>query len=371
MGHRRWIGLAGAAAMLLPGAAAAEWALQEQGGGMAARSVSADGAVSIQVACNGWMTPQFQFTGYGGAGLDTTDDSTSQVEVTIYDASGAALHGGAFPFYYFAPDATWLSAQGRVPDFLDAWARGAEMRLSTPTGTPIGRFALDGAAEARAAMTRNCNQPPVAGASPATPAPAQVTVGPVDAGFYSREARREAQTALNHFGFDAGTPDGIFGPRTFRAIAAWRASRGMSYTPVFSRVEMSLLIEDYRRAIGFTGVERDPSSQMTLAPGAALPAAVARLLEETARDCGTSAEALRGKPGLMQTADMNGDGQIDFVIDGSAAACAYLCGAAQCQVTVLASSPGGYVRNDFLGTGVGTATFACGADGQCAFARPQ
>lgn len=54
--------------------------------------------------------------------------------------------------------------------------------------------------------------------------PAQGDLVPLD----ERQRTLEIQSALNSLGFDAGSPDGMAGPRTRAAIRAWRASRGLT-----------------------------------------------------------------------------------------------------------------------------------------------
>ena len=50
------------------------------------------------------------------------------------------------------------------------------------------------------------------------------------AGAMTREERRRVQSALAAQGFDPGPADGVFGPRTRRAIQAWQASHGYAAT---------------------------------------------------------------------------------------------------------------------------------------------
>jgi hypothetical protein len=66
---------------------------------------------------------------------------------------------------------------------------------------------------------------------------------------YQREQNRQAQVALNYFGFPAGTPDGVFGPNSRSAAAQYQAYLGYSPTGYMSDYERSFLITSYQRAI--------------------------------------------------------------------------------------------------------------------------
>lgn len=56
-----------------------------------------------------------------------------------------------------------------------------------------------------------------------------------------REERALVQRSLNALGFDAGQADGIFGPRTRAAIAAWQAAHGLDTTGRLSRDQAEAL----------------------------------------------------------------------------------------------------------------------------------
>ena len=56
-----------------------------------------------------------------------------------------------------------------------------------------------------------------------------------------RSTRRLIQQGLRNEGFDAGTPDGLFGPRTRGAIRDWQQSRGAPSTGYLSGTEAQLL----------------------------------------------------------------------------------------------------------------------------------
>ena len=56
-----------------------------------------------------------------------------------------------------------------------------------------------------------------------------------------RSTRRLIQQGLRNEGFDPGTPDGLFGPRTRAAIRDWQQSRGASPTGYLNGAEAQLL----------------------------------------------------------------------------------------------------------------------------------
>ena len=56
-----------------------------------------------------------------------------------------------------------------------------------------------------------------------------------------RSTRRLIQQGLRNEGFDPGTPDGLFGPRTRAAIREWQQSRGASPTGYLNGTETELL----------------------------------------------------------------------------------------------------------------------------------
>ncbi len=178
---------------------------------------------------------------------------------------------------------------------------------------------------------------------------------------FSREIRREAQEALNFYGFEAGTPDGIFGSRTQQAIRNFQSARGGQVTGEFSRATMGLLLESYRE-------DRTRNSPISATTGR--PQAVESAIASMAGMCGVSPASMMSRPGFLQQADLNGDGATDYLVDGSSSGCMQTCGAANCQVTVLASDGrGSYRSNDFLGYSVTSDTFDCASDGTCRFAR--
>ena len=187
---------------------------------------------------------------------------------------------------------------------------------------------------------------------------ASVPVSAQDGSVFSREIRAEAQQALSYYGFDAGTADGVFGAQTKSAIRAWQAALGATATGEFSRAGLSNLLEQYR-------------SDRRVAASAAdtLPMLVQGAVAEMAQMCGTTVAELVERPGFLQSGEMNNDGILDYVIDGSAADCSTVCGAAKCSVTTVVSNARGYRNSDFLGYGVAPDSFNCLSSGLCEFAR--
>ena len=123
-----------------------------------------------------------------------------------------------------------------------------------------------------------------------------------------REANRDVQVALNHFGFPAGTPDGALGPRSRSAISEYQALLGYTPTGQLTEYERTLLVGSYHRAIAGGG--------MTMQQAAANPMGMKGLLiswrDEAAgiKPPGTMAmapivpavPALQGTPALPQFA---------------------------------------------------------------------
>ncbi|MBP7240522.1 MAG: peptidoglycan-binding protein [Amaricoccus sp.] len=66
---------------------------------------------------------------------------------------------------------------------------------------------------------------------------------------YEREQNRQAQVALNHFGFPAGTPDGVMGRNSRAAAAQYQAFMGMPATGYLSDYDRTQLITAYNRAL--------------------------------------------------------------------------------------------------------------------------
>ncbi len=86
--------------------------------------------------------------------------------------------------------------------------------------------ALEPVVQVPADQTRRQAPPPVR-AQP--PQPADPSAGEASLGL-SVADRRAVQTALNGLGFDAGAADGVLGPRTRRALAAYQRAEGLPAT---------------------------------------------------------------------------------------------------------------------------------------------
>lgn len=85
-----------------------------------------------------------------------------------------------------------------------------------------------------------------------------------------REANRDVQVALNHFGFPAGSPDGVLGSRSRGAIREYQALLGYTPTGQLTEYERTLLVGSYHRAIAGGG--------MTMQQAAANPMGMKGLL---------------------------------------------------------------------------------------------
>jgi len=65
----------------------------------------------------------------------------------------------------------------------------------------------------------------------------------------ARAENREVQTALNYFGFPAGTPDGVLGRRSRTAVAQYQGTLGYPATGYLTDYEKTFLLSSYNRAI--------------------------------------------------------------------------------------------------------------------------
>ncbi|WP_089269879.1 peptidoglycan-binding domain-containing protein [Puniceibacterium sediminis] len=200
----------------------------------------------------------------------------------------------------------------------------------------------------------------------------------------ARQANRETQTALNYFGFNSGTPDGVMGSRSRAAISSFQGHMRYAATGQLTQYERDFLISSYYRAQsggpttsqliasnpqgvrGLLTVYRDEQmngagsgATTSIAGHYGLPKDVAAAVNEIAKSSDPSAEQLVQRSGFIQLADINGDGQTDYVLDTSVTGSAFWCNAQSCAVRVFASTPEGYERNDFQAFNVTPAMFSC------------
>lgn len=188
----------------------------------------------------------------------------------------------------------------------------------------------------------------------------------------TRARNRETQTSLNYFGFNAGSADGVLGGRSRTAISQYQAFLGFPATGQLTEYERTFLVSSYNRAqIGGPDVvkamQRNPQGvkgvlavwqkeQMggTNYAGhggmgyAGLPIEVSDAVDEIAQSTEPSPEQLLQRAGFIQTADLNQDGQNDYVIDTSVTGSSFWCGQTQCTTILFASSADGYQRKQFM-----------------------
>jgi len=207
----------------------------------------------------------------------------------------------------------------------------------------------------------------------------------------TRAANRETQTALNYFGFPAGAPDGIVGRRTRAAVSGMQAFLNMPVTGQLTQFERDILIGAYTR--GITGsydalqlVAKDPRGTKALlaaqrdmmmgtttttriAGYAGLPIEVSEAVDEVADSSDPSAEQLLQRSGFIQIADLNGDGNNDYILDTSFSGSSFWCSSVQCKALVFVSTAQGYARNDLLAFDPTPASFEC-IGGGCRVKEP-
>ncbi|WP_412554433.1 peptidoglycan-binding domain-containing protein [Shimia sp. MIT1388] len=196
----------------------------------------------------------------------------------------------------------------------------------------------------------------------------------------ARAQNRETQTALNYFGFPAGTPDGVMGQKSRAAVAQYQTYVGFPATGKLGAYERDFLITSYNRAqIGGPQVVKAMQTHQHGVRGLltvwyeeahggssyagnsynGMPTEVSAAIDEVAESSDPSAEQLLQRSGFIQLADLNGDGKTDYILDTSVSGSNYWCGAKDCTVMVFASSPSGYARNDFLSHDATPASFSC------------
>ncbi|WP_136442867.1 peptidoglycan-binding domain-containing protein [Pacificoceanicola onchidii] len=198
----------------------------------------------------------------------------------------------------------------------------------------------------------------------------------------ARAQNRETQTALNYFGFNAGSPDGVLGRKSRAAVTQYQVLMGYVASGQLTEFERNFLMTSYQRAQaggattatliaqnprGVQGLLLDYRDEQTGGVGArsalaghyGLPPVIAQTVNEIAKSSDPTAEQLVNRHGFIQLADINGDGQTDYIIDTSVTGSAFWCSAQACTVRVFASTPEGYERNDFQAFNVTPAMFAC------------
>lgn len=79
---------------------------------------------------------------------------------------------------------------------------------------------------------------------------------------YAQRGDSQIQAALNFYGFDAGTPDGVFGPATRAAIKRYQAAVGEAQTGSMTPAQTSALLTAYLRdsSHGTSGTIGAPST---------------------------------------------------------------------------------------------------------------
>jgi peptidoglycan hydrolase-like protein with peptidoglycan-binding domain len=195
----------------------------------------------------------------------------------------------------------------------------------------------------------------------------------------ARQQNREAQSALNYFGFPAGTPDGVMGSRSRAAVSQYQVFMGYPATGRLTQYERDFLVSSHQRAQiggpqvikamqGPQGVRgllitwRDEAQGTRTAYSGGyggVPIEVSQAIDEIASSTEPSAEQLMQRSGFMQLADLNNDGKNDYILDTSVSGSSFWCGASHCTVMVFASAPQGYRRIDFQARGVTPASFSC------------
>ena len=197
----------------------------------------------------------------------------------------------------------------------------------------------------------------------------------------TRAANRETQTALNYFGYNAGAADGILGRKSRRAVSGMQAYLNLPVTGRLTPFERDILMAAYYR--GTSGnfdamqlINNSPDgtrallvAQRDIMTGnttpvrttgyAGLPIEVSDAIDEIADSSDPSAEQLLQRSGFIQLADMNGDGNNDYILDTSFSGSSFWCNATQCKSLVFMSTPQGYARNDLLAFDPSPASFSC------------
>jgi hypothetical protein len=192
----------------------------------------------------------------------------------------------------------------------------------------------------------------------------------------------EVQTALNHFAFPVGRPDGVLGRRSRAAIGEYQALLAFPATGNLTEMERQILVTAYQRAliggpqvtkvvssspVGLRGLllaQRDEmlgmgQGVMAQSDYGGMPPEIAEAVDEIARNSGIEGAQLVQRAGFVQLADMNGDGRSDYLLDTSVTGSGFWCSGTDCAVRVFVSTPEGYRRNDFQIADPTPASFDC------------
>lgn len=192
----------------------------------------------------------------------------------------------------------------------------------------------------------------------------------------------EVQTALNHFAFPVGRPDGVLGRRSRAAIGEYQALLAFPPTGDLTEMERQILVTAYQRAliggpqvtkvvstspVGLRGLllaQRDEmlgmgQGMMAQSDYGGMPPEIAEAVDEIARNSGIEGAQLVQRAGFVQLADMNGDGRSDYLLDTSVTGSGFWCSGQDCAVRVFVSTPDGYRRNDFQLAQPTPASFDC------------
>ncbi len=185
-----------------------------------------------------------------------------------------------------------------------------------------------------------------------------------------RAENRETQTALNYFGFPAGTPDGVMGRNSRAAIRQYQSFLLFPPTGSLTPFERDILVGAFNRAqygsaevvqvmanspLGARALLQDQQALMTGQPGkvqqtiyAGMPIEVSAAIDEIANSSDPTAEQLLQRTGFIQLADLNADGNTDYIVDTAVSGSSFWCNAQTCKTLVFASTANGFVRNDLL-----------------------
>lgn len=208
-----------------------------------------------------------------------------------------------------------------------------------------------------------------------------------------REQNREVQSALNHFAWNVGSADGVLGRRSRAGVSQYQAFMQFPVTGQLTELERTILVTSFQRAKlggamvaqtvsthpqGLRGLLLETRDQIVNGSTAShqggsiggLPPSVSAAVFEIARNSNVEPQQLLSRAGFIQLADMNNDGRTDYLLDTSVTGSGFWCNDRSCVVRVFASTPDGYVRNDFQAFNATPAMFTC-QQGNCQFNQQQ